>query len=383
MNIEIISPFENSLTKRGNRHPFLADLLMKSGYNVKYISSNFYHAEKRTLSKKEINIIKKQKNYKQIFFSVPGYKSNYSLSRIITHQIFSLKLFLYLISHPAPDLIIIPSRPPELIFFVTYAKFLKGFRVVIDVRDIWPEGYPKRDILYIFFYIYCNLLQYFSVPSQKNFVYTTPFFLKWINRYKNNCKPKFITIGYDQNRWNDNKPLKKIGKEKKIVYIGNITQTMNFYPLIDGIKEFNNWSLTIIGGGDKLIETKKYIDNNNIKNVFFTGFIDKNLLPSLIKKFHISVIPFYKSGMPNKLFDSIGSYRPILAFGNNDTSKFVENNDIGWKIGFNKNDVVGFLCNIKNNEIIKKSNNIKRIREKYSKEYLYTKYVDYIQKLFL
>jgi hypothetical protein len=378
MNITIISPFENFLTKRGNRHPFLANLLVKSRYNVKYISSNFYHAEKRSFSKKEI--IKAQKNrlFNQVFLSVPGYQSNYSLSRIITHLIFSLKVFFYLIFNPSPDLVLIPSRPSEMIFLVTIAKFLKKFKLIIDVRDIWPDGFPSRGFLYVLFFVYCNLFQYLSVPSQKNFIFTSPMFLKWIFRYQKNCNPRFITLGYDKDRWIINKPLTKIDEVKKIVYIGNIDQTMNFYPLIDGIKESKNWSLTFIGGGDNIEETKKYIKDNNIKNVFFKGFIDKLILPSLLTKYHMSVIPMIEGTMPNKLFDSIGSYLPILSFGENDVTKFVRTNDIGWILKFNKDDVVKFLIDIKTEEIINKSKNIKKIREQYSKEYLYNQFVEYI-----
>lgn len=381
MNIIIISPFESSLTKRGNRHPFLADLLVESGYNVKYISSNFYHAEKKTFLKNEVDYAKKQKKYDQVFISVPGYKSNYALSRTITHQIFSLKVFLHLISHPSPDLVIIPSRPPEMIFSVTIAKFIKKYKMIIDVRDIWPDGFPSRNIFYVFFWIYCNFFQYFSVIFQKNFVYTMPAFLRWIYRYQKKAKPKFITLGYDKERWNKNKPIEKIGEKKRFVYIGNIAQALNLYPLINGIKEYKNWSLTIIGGGDRLNETKKYVKNNNIKNVFFNGFIDKNVLPSLIERFHISVIPMIGGGMPNKLFDSIGSYRPILAFGENDLTKFVEDNNIGWALKFDENEVKQFLNDIEVSDIIKKSNNIKNIREQYSKEYLYEHYVEYVNKL--
>lgn len=381
MNIVIISPFENSLTKRGNRLPFLSELLVKSGFNVKYVSSNFYHAEKRSFSSKEVLVAKKNQKYDQMFFSVPGYQSNFSISRMITHQIFSIKVFLYLISQPSPNLVIIPSRPPELIFLVNLTKFLKKFKLIIDISDTWPEGFPKRDFFYLLFSIYCNLFQYFSIPSNKNFIFTSPMFLEWIFKYQKNCEPRFITLGYDKERWSENKPLEKIGKEKKIFYIGNIAQTINLYPLINGIKGFKDWSLTIIGGGDRLEETKNFVRDNNIKNVFFKGFVKKNVLPSLIKEYNISVIPFDKAGMPNKLFDSIAAYKPILAFGENDTTKFITENDIGWVLGFNVNEVIKFLSDLEDSDIIKKSKNILKIREQYSKDYIYNQFFEYIKEV--
>ena len=48
--ILILSPFENIMTKRGNRHPLIADLLQKEGYDLTYITTNFYHADKTFFS---------------------------------------------------------------------------------------------------------------------------------------------------------------------------------------------------------------------------------------------------------------------------------------------------------------------------------------------
>ena len=101
-----------------------------------------------------------------------------------------------------------------------------------------------------------------------------------------------------------------------------------------------------------------------------------------MEEFHISSIPFAQSGMPNKLFDSIGSYRPILAFGKNDTTEFVKKNKIGWVLPFNDKKVKKFLKEINNIDILKKSENIKKIRKKYSKEYLYSNYLNYIYNIF-
>lgn len=381
MNITIIKPFENSITQRGNRIPLLAKTLINSGHKITYITSNFYHAEKRFFSKKEIFNVKKRNEYKIIFLSVPGYNANYSLSRIITHKIFAIKSLIYLMSNQSPDFVIIASQPPELLFSVAITKPIKKFDTIIDVIDIWPDAFPQKNILYLFFYIYCNFLQYFSLPFQKNYVYTSPKFLDWIKRYKKNSKTKFITLGYDSERWKDFKPIKTIESNKKIVYVGNLAQTINLYPLIDGIKNFENWNLTIIGGGDRLQEIKRYVKRKNIKNVFFTGFVAKDKLPTLLKEYDITTIPMIHGTLPNKLFDSIGSYRPILSFGDNDTTRFVNENKIGWAIPFKKNNVINFLQKIDDAEIIEKSNNIEKIRKEYSKNRLLKSYLKYIEEL--
>lgn len=43
--IFIVSPTESGMTKRGNRHPAFATTLQLAGYEVIYLTTNFYHAE--------------------------------------------------------------------------------------------------------------------------------------------------------------------------------------------------------------------------------------------------------------------------------------------------------------------------------------------------
>lgn len=380
MKIYIISPTENILTMRGNRHPFLANEIIKNGHEIIYFSSNFYHAEKRKFSKKEIQESKSK--FVNYFIDVPGYKTNLSIMRFITHIVFSIKVFFSLLLKEKADIIIIPSRPPELIFAINILRLIKKTTVIIDVRDVWPDAFPGGGFKKLMFSFYCNIFQYTSLPFLSNYVYTSPMFLKWIERYRRKKKMTlFVTLGFDESRWKNIKKIHSIEKVIKIVYIGNIAQTMNFNPLIEGLLRNEHYFLHIIGEGDGIEKIKEIIRKKNIKNIELRGYIEKEKIPEILKEYHISVIPMVKGTLPNKLFDSIASNIPVLAFGENDTTKFVNENGIGWSVPFDNNEVDKFLKNLSKKEIFEKSQSIAKIRYKYSKEYLYKEYIRFIESI--
>ena len=89
--IYIVSPTESVLTKRGKRHPNLANFLSKQGEHVNYITSTINHADKCLIPKNEILKAKKHLNYPIKFFSAGLYKTNISLARVLWNYIFSFK----------------------------------------------------------------------------------------------------------------------------------------------------------------------------------------------------------------------------------------------------------------------------------------------------
>jgi len=382
--IVMVIPFENVMTQRGNRTTTFAEFLFEKKHKVYFVTTNFYHAEKRIFNKKIVNENITKTPYSLIVLNNIGYKKNISIRRIISHFSFSIKSFFTLLKIKNDiDVIIIPSRPPDLIFCVNIFAKIFNKKIIVDVSDIWPDSFPGNGVKKMIFTIYCNLFQYLSLPFIKNYVYMSYNFNKWIQKYRKSVNSIFIPLGYEEERWKNFDTIKEIKGNVKIIYIGNISQIINLYPLLEAIKRINKYELSIVGGGDKLNEVKKYCEKNNIPNVKFYGFIPRNKIQNIIIKHHLSVIPMigYAGTLPNKLFDSIASYRPIISFGNNDISNFVEKFKIGWKVDYSTEKVIEYLKNISEKEIIIKSENIKNIRNDYSRKKMYHYYEKFINNL--
>ena len=50
------------------------------------------------------------------------------------------------------DTVMIPSRPVDFIYFISKLKNDKKIKLVLDIRDIWPDALVKSN----FFTHYCN-----------------------------------------------------------------------------------------------------------------------------------------------------------------------------------------------------------------------------------
>ena len=98
---------------------------------------------------------------------------------------------------------------------------------------------------------------------------------------------------------------------------------------------------------------------------------------------HLGIIPVKGCAeMPNKLFDYIAAFLPILVIGDNDSAVLVANNNIGWKKSFDIIKLKKFFKTLSTEALIQKSKNIVPIRDQFSKEYLYTEYVQLITSQF-
>ena len=368
------------MTKRGNRHPLIADMLVKKGYDVTYVTTNFYHADKTFFKKEDIQRAVSSVPYKLKVQKNVGYKKILSPKRILSHMEFSLKTALFLLKNKA-DLVIIPSRPMELIFVTSWISFIKRYDIILDVSDIWPDAFPKKDVSNIIFKIYCSIFLYLSMWNIHNFIYVSPSFFSWIKRYS---KPKnviYVPLGYDNDRWKDIKEPTINGGSWKLLFIGNFSLNFNFYPLIDAIGENKNIRFTMVGGGDNVDLIKRYIKKKEYDNIKLTGFVDKAAVIDYMNYNDITVIPMIGQSIPNKFFDSIGGKRSIIVFGDYDTASFVKKEKIGWVVNFNKNDISKLLRSLNVKDYHEKYNNISIIRSSYSKTSLYKEVIFLINKL--
>ena len=87
----IASPTESRMSKRANRHPKLAEFLVKTGREVEYVTGNFSHAYKTHYSREEIEACKKAEPYKLTVLSLPAYKKHISIRRVVCNFLMFLK----------------------------------------------------------------------------------------------------------------------------------------------------------------------------------------------------------------------------------------------------------------------------------------------------
>jgi glycosyltransferase involved in cell wall biosynthesis len=186
----------------------------------------------------------------------------------------------------------------------------------------------------------------------------------------------FVPLGFDFERWKNFKPIELDDFKSiiNIVFVGDLSKSMKINHLIYSLAGNPRYSLTFVGGGENIQSTKKIVKDMGADNIYFKGYLEKRFLVDEMHNYHISVVPMHvKYSMPNKLFDAIGSYRPILVFGKNDAADFVEKNNIGWVLDFDLEQSKSFFHHLTIDDIIDRSRNILLIRDNYSKDSIYSK----------
>ena len=387
--IYIISQTESELTERGKRHPDLANVLAQKGYDVTYFSSNFYHADKVFFSNEELKKAQDKVPYKLELVSTCAYKSNFSINRVLSNLIFSFKVYKKLKKVLEENsLIIIPSRPIEILYYISKLKRKKEVDVLVDIRDVWPDAFKINNrLISKAFYFYCNFFLKRSVSRFDKFLHVSPSFLIWLKRYNNTATSHFIPLGYNPLRFNCdvNKP-DKLKAPIKIVYIGLLQYQIDILPYIRAIENDSRFELYLYGDdgqGQRYEMVYNYVITNKLNNVYFKGRLAQDEVCQYLKKCDIGIIPMITSSMPNKIFDYLACELPILALGENDYSDFIVENNFGWFSTFNVEDLkkvnntiyktIDKDYKIKKQQIVSKKN-------KYSREILFENIIEIIEK---
>ena len=247
----VVGPTESLLTRRGNRHPALARFLVDRGYPLEYVTSDFYHAEKRWFSSDEIEQARGQAPYKLTVMHCLGYRTNISLRRVLSNILLSLKFFFYLLPRVNRNtVLILPSRPVEMIFAAALLRILRRTSVALDIQDIWPDMLVVRSRLKRFlFTLYCNAYLYAALRFIDKFFHVAPSFVDWLHRYHPKGKSTFVPLGFDADRW-PNSPSREEEPRTGPIRLGCVSQlTFQFdiMPELQAIDSRRNFQLTVIG----------------------------------------------------------------------------------------------------------------------------------------
>ena len=283
--------------------------------DVSFLSSSFSHSQKR-----------QRKLNKKLDISLayePGYPSNISPLRFISHFIFGLSIFKRLIQIK-PKSIYFSFPSISLLFFIVLYKrtFNKSLNLTIDIQDLWPESYTmitqnklikvltnfqefwiRNSIKYINNVVACS--NSFGEHFQEKYSISSPF--------------KVVYIGTETNLY------KKSGftGKPKVVYIGNLSKSYDLKRTIDLIsfaqRDIPDIQLDIIGDGDDFNELLLYTEQKKA-NVNFLGYRDIKYIRENIFRYQFAInpiVPNSVSSVLNKVADYAAAGLPVINTQNN------------------------------------------------------------------
>lgn len=300
MKILLVSPFENDATGRGDRNMRLEAELKSRGHDVVFVTGDFDHAHKAVISRDAL-----PSRPGLWVIHLPGYRANVSLSRMWSHFVFALKLWLR--AFPTRwDAVVISSVPPDGLIA---AQFLRKRALIIDVRDIWPDAlqsYGKPSFAARAFGVFCNFIYGIALKRADRIMIVAPGFRGWLARFDalKHRRVKFVPLGF---RREDFRPVSKGGSDWEFCYAGGATPQ---FDIREFAPEFATQRGIVMGSGPLLDAWRETFPNTEFRGVVPREEAMASMARS--KQLLFPSNPFAQ--LPNKAFDYFALGYPV-AFG--------------------------------------------------------------------
>lgn len=308
----------------------LAEYLSRQGHDVHYFSSSFDHYRKKQRVDQN-SVFKVNDNYFLHVAKVAGYKSNVSISRIKSHKDSARIVRKMMDAGEKPDIILCGNTPLEMAKQVALYGKKERVQTIVDMRDLWPDAYldviPKKlekiGRLYVWIcrHDFKNTIKKFdSIIGVSQQV--VDYGLNLAER-KMGKKDKAIPIGYPdypynvpkiefENKWSE---FELTASDKIVAFTGNFGRQFDFKAVIDAAKilEKDDIKFVLCGTG----ENRENIKRTCGDNVIFPGWIEKDMITSLLQYSNIGLAPYidsigYHMNTPNKFGEYLSAGLPIL-----------------------------------------------------------------------
>ncbi|MBP3917182.1 glycosyltransferase [Clostridium sp.] len=156
----------------------------------------------------------------------------------------------------------------------------------------------------------------------------------------------YIGNGINVEEFQDIEVKKTETKGTNIVCVARIEPVKNHMMLLESIKVLKDkygvkdFTLTLIGEGDRT-ELEKFINENNLSsNVVFTGILDRKDVINTIYNSDISVLTSIKEGKPRALIESMLLGKPCVGTNVVGTNEVIKDRENGYLVELN--DFEGF-----------------------------------------
>ena len=123
---------------------------------------------------------------------------------------------------------------------------------------------------------------------------------------------------------------------KNILFLARIEVAKGIFTTIDAFKILQekgyDLKLTVVGAGNALEDSKKYVFDNGIQNVCFTGALYGDDLKQKFIESDIYILPTHGEGMPTSVLEAMALGLPVITRPVGGLCDFFENDKMGWML---------------------------------------------------
>lgn len=246
--------------------------------------------------------------------------SNILLQRKGSTPYFLNPTILFRLMAHSPDIIICSGYyQPSSFLTLLYAKLFKKY-IILWFESNRHEERPNsfaRESYKRWFIRNCSA---YIVPGKASFEYLIALGAK---SEMIQIAPNAVDNGYFSKMADEYRESKEIFKQTKrypkklILYVGLLIERKGISDLLKAFKVFSQElpeiGLLLIGNGEKKEQYKDFCKTNNIKNVFFEGFIHQEELPKYYAASDIFVFPVHSDPWGLVLNEAMACQLPVIS----------------------------------------------------------------------
>lgn len=334
---------------------------VKKGYDVIYVTSDFDHMTKKRYCFNEY------KNSKQLH--VISYKKNLSISRILSHLMFSYKTF-YMLLACKPELVYVEVPNNSLVKSSAKYKKINNAEIIVDVFDMWPESMPvktKNMIVNWGFDIWRNFRNK-NLKFADQIWIECDYYRELLSAQKINLpmETKYLTLENAETSIE----TKVSEDEIDLCYLGSINNIIDISlieKIVSELAKNKRTRIHIIGDGERKDEFLEILKQNSIEIIDHGKVYEIDKLQEIFNQCWFGINVLREDLAIGITMKSISYFRgglPIINTVQGDTSRFVEECNIG--INVDRHDVnscVSRILNITKDDLACMKNNTRNLFE--------------------
>ena len=390
--------------ERPNRTGMLSKTLIDNGHIVTWWTTTFDHQDKVYIKNKDAShTINENFIIKYLHSSIP-YSRNVSLRRLINHHMVAKKFSACALMETTPDLIVCSFPTIDLAYAAVKYGQCFNVKVIIDVRDLWPEifkvPFPKllHPLIDILLAKYINKSKY-AFKNCTNITAVSEKYLQYGLNLGSRVQSELdcvFPLGFQthlmRNSLRDTirSKFKENGLiESKIIiwFVGTFGQTYDLATVIKSLQILENTNdiqFVFTGDGEQATQWKLLAKGNT--NILFTGWVNRDELSFLSSIANIGLMSYKKGapqGLPNKLFEYLSAGLPILSSLGGETKSLLRKEGVGltYEAGNAEDFSKKLITYVENKKLISDTSIqcITLYESKYSSRKVYGEFSHYLQ----
>ena len=324
---------------RNTRQTNLCRLLNEHGYDCYLISGSTSNksSDNRITNSERICYVETDEARGYIV-KTPNYKKSYA--RVFVSILFQLRAWKYRKILPMPDVIVSDFAG---LFGNGFFKWKKkyGTRIILDILDLWPEGFVAMGLIRkespITRFLYA--LEHKSYREADGIIFSfqggRDYLIDkgWSKEVGGDVDTS--NIGYLNNGVNLNIVDKQREDHKladndldsdkfKVIYLGSVSYFNGLDVLVETAKILQNRGINsvvilVYGYGNQEEILKEQVEKYDLRNIVFKGKLEKEYAMNVLSRGNLNLFTFKDSSLlrygvsPNKLFMYFASGRPVLS----------------------------------------------------------------------